>query len=155
MSTIQSNINVVDDFIVVAKNFTPSYNQPLQDAQSMDARVRSIAEKVRILSNVTRVRTAEAVLKAQRKLEEVKGGGGAKSSGEGGGNGGDGARVAITQTIELSKSSVFFVLFLHLGICYILPIELLLVRGMGRRIDPSWSGPIELFLVPASAPRLV
>ena len=24
--------------------------------------------------------------------------------------------------------------------------------GMGRRIDPSWSGPIELFLVPASAP---
>ena len=29
-------------------------------------------------------------------------------------------------------------------------------RGaMGRRIDPSWGGPIELFLVPASAPRLV
>ena len=27
--------------------------------------------------------------------------------------------------------------------------------SMGRRIDPSWSGPIELFLVPASAPRLV
>ena len=26
---------------------------------------------------------------------------------------------------------------------------------MGRRIDPSWSGPIELFLDPASAPRLV
>ena len=24
---------------------------------------------------------------------------------------------------------------------------------MGRRIDPSWGGPIELFLVPASAPR--
>ena len=24
--------------------------------------------------------------------------------------------------------------------------------AMGRRIDPSWSGPIELFLVPASAP---
>ena len=23
---------------------------------------------------------------------------------------------------------------------------------MGRRIDPSWGGPIELFLVPASAP---
>ena len=29
-------------------------------------------------------------------------------------------------------------------------------RGaMGRRIDPSWGEPIELFLVPASAPRLV
>ena len=26
---------------------------------------------------------------------------------------------------------------------------------MGQRIDPSWGGPIELFLVPASAPRLV
>ena len=27
--------------------------------------------------------------------------------------------------------------------------------AMGRQIDPSWSGPIELFLLPASAPRLV
>ena len=27
--------------------------------------------------------------------------------------------------------------------------------AMGRRIDPSLSGSIELFLVPASAPRLV
>ena len=27
--------------------------------------------------------------------------------------------------------------------------------AMGRRIDPSWGGPIELFLVPASAPPLV
>ena len=27
--------------------------------------------------------------------------------------------------------------------------------AMGRRIDPSWGGPIELFLVPASAPRFV
>ena len=26
--------------------------------------------------------------------------------------------------------------------------------AMGRQIDPSWGGPIELFLVPASAPRL-
>ena len=26
---------------------------------------------------------------------------------------------------------------------------------MGRRIDPSWGGPIKLFLIPASAPRLV
>ena len=26
--------------------------------------------------------------------------------------------------------------------------------AMGHRIDPSWSGPIELFLVTASAPRL-
>ena len=27
--------------------------------------------------------------------------------------------------------------------------------AVGRRIDPSWGGPIELFLVQASAPRLV
>ena len=27
--------------------------------------------------------------------------------------------------------------------------------AMGRRIDPSWGGPIELFLIPVSAPRLV
>ena len=27
--------------------------------------------------------------------------------------------------------------------------------AIDRRIDPSWGGPIELFLVPASAPRLV
>ena len=27
--------------------------------------------------------------------------------------------------------------------------------AMGRRIDPSWSGTNELFLVPASVPRLV
>ena len=35
-------------------------------------------------------------------------------------------------------------------------VERSLAHGaMGRRIDPSWGGPIELFLVPASAPRLV
>ena len=27
--------------------------------------------------------------------------------------------------------------------------------AMGRRIDPTWGEPIELFLIPASAPRLV
>ena len=27
--------------------------------------------------------------------------------------------------------------------------------AMGRQINPSWGGPIELFLIPASAPRLV
>ena len=35
-------------------------------------------------------------------------------------------------------------------------MERAFVHGaMGRRIDPSWGGPIELFLVPASAPRSV
>ena len=27
--------------------------------------------------------------------------------------------------------------------------------AMGRRIDPSWGGPIELFLAPASSPKSV
>ena len=27
--------------------------------------------------------------------------------------------------------------------------------AVSRRIDPSWGGPIELFLLPACAPRLV
>ena len=27
--------------------------------------------------------------------------------------------------------------------------------AIGRHIDPSWTGPIELFLIPASTPRLV
>ena len=27
--------------------------------------------------------------------------------------------------------------------------------AMGREIDPSWGGPIELFLIPACAPQLV
>ena len=27
--------------------------------------------------------------------------------------------------------------------------------AIGCRIEPSWGGPIELFLIPASAPRLV
>ena len=27
--------------------------------------------------------------------------------------------------------------------------------AIGRRINPSWGGPIELFLIPASAPQLV
>ena len=48
-----------------------------------------------------------------------------------------------------------------LSLAYISPLPVndlfltLAHGGMGRRIDPSWGGPIELFLVPASAPRLV
>ena len=37
-----------------------------------------------------------------------------------------------------------------------LVFERLIAHGaMGRQIDPSWGGPIELFLVPTSAPLLV
>ena len=34
-------------------------------------------------------------------------------------------------------------------------VRVLAHDAMGRRIDPSWDEPIELFLVPATAPRLV
>ena len=40
-----------------------------------------------------------------------------------------------------SISSSFYAAFVH--------------GAMGRRIDPYWGGPIKLFLVPASDPRLV
>ena len=40
-------------------------------------------------------------------------------------------------------------------ICDYLPSLRAFAHGaMGRRIDPSWGGPIELFLVAATAPRL-
>ena len=43
----------------------------------------------------------------------------------------------------------------HLGIDSLKTLQEDAHGAMGRRIDPSWGGPIEQFLVPASAPRLV
>ena len=45
-------------------------------------------------------------------------------------------------------------LSMHGAICSAL-VMVFAHDAMGRRIDPSWGGPIELFLVSASAPRLV
>ena len=48
----------------------------------------------------------------------------------------------------------------HIGYSFRLAARVLLYHhptdngAMGHRIDPSWGGPIELFLVPASVPRL-
>ena len=42
-----------------------------------------------------------------------------------------------------------------LGLRYNTVVRAFAHGAMGRRIDPSCGGPIELFLVPASAPRLV
>ena len=47
------------------------------------------------------------------------------------------------------------ILFVFLGARCSYVVRAFTHGAMGRRIDPSWSGPIELFLVPASAPRLV
>ena len=64
---------------------------------------------------------------------------------------------------EIYMSGSCFVLFVcflfvpyptHRSICSSV-VRTLAHGAMGRRIDPSWVGPIELFLVPASDPRLV
>ena len=47
-------------------------------------------------------------------------------------------------------NSLLGVSIVHIGV-----IRAFAHGAMGRRIDPSWGGPIELFLIPASAPRLV
>ena len=45
--------------------------------------------------------------------------------------------------------------FIHIYIYSSSGVRAFAHGAMSRRIDPSWSGPIELFLAPASAPRLV
>ena len=71
--------------------------------------------------------------------------------------------------VEIHTSSLYLmtiVIFGFLSVLHDLPHKIggarcsSVVRAfahgaMGRRIDPSWGGPIELFLVPTSAPRLV
>ena len=54
----------------------------------------------------------------------------------------------LTQYLE------YFSLFL-IGAGRSSEVERSLMGEGSRRIDPSWAGPIELFLVPASAPQLV
>ena len=68
-------------------------------------------------------------------------------------------------TSELRPENYLFVcLFVYLFICvfvslfvylFIFVVRMFSHGAMGRQIDPSWGGPIEIFLVPASAPRLV
>ena len=41
---------------------------------------------------------------------------------------------------------------MHAGVRCSTVVRVFTHGAMGRRIDPSWGGPIELFLVPASAP---
>ena len=41
-----------------------------------------------------------------------------------------------------------------LGVRYSSVVRVFAHGVMGHQIDPSWGGPIGLFLVPASAPRL-
>ena len=43
-------------------------------------------------------------------------------------------------------------IFVYTVNCLQLMVRAFVHSAMGHRIDPSWGGPIELFLVPASAP---
>ena len=62
--------------------------------------------------------------------------------------------LAIGKYSHIS-SAVFYSGTGHLRRVVSLPDTAFAHGAMGRRIDPSWGGPIELFLVPASAPQLV
>ena len=50
---------------------------------------------------------------------------------------------------------VFACIYSESGARYGSVVRVFAPRAMGHRIDPSWVGPVELFLVPASAPQLV
>ena len=70
-----------------------------------------------------------------------------------------GPAVVIDQTTNRSKSrrstTVLHPALLKYGARCSSVVRAFVHGAMGRQIDPSWGGPIELFLVPASAPRLV
>ena len=55
----------------------------------------------------------------------------------------------------LLLSFFFFFFFFYKGAICSSVVRAFAHGAIGRRIDPSWTGPIELFLIPASAPRLV
>ena len=64
------------------------------------------------------------------------------------------------RVIKLGTNMYVVILALVLYKHVTIPLLCVMVRAfandaMGHQIDPSWGGPIELFLVPASAPRLV
>ena len=60
-------------------------------------------------------------------------------------------------SVEVNKTTLLFIVL----ICCILGARCSSVvrafthGAMGRQIDPSWFGPIELFLIAAKTPRLV
>ena len=55
----------------------------------------------------------------------------------------------------LFAAQLFFIILFVAGAKCSSVVRAFAHGAMGRRIDPSWGGPFELFLVPASAPRLV
>ena len=56
--------------------------------------------------------------------------------------------------LEITKMYYYYIIIIIIIIIIISVVRAFAHGAMGRRIDPSWSGPTELFLVPASSPRL-
>ena len=65
--------------------------------------------------------------------------------------------ISCTLTVKLTESILFDIICecIKLGARCSSVVRAFAHGAIGRRIDPSWGGPIGLFLVPASAPRLV
>ena len=64
--------------------------------------------------------------------------------------------ISLTRELQLKDACAFhgrYELQASFSCCSV--VRAFAHGAMGRRIDPSWGGPYELFLVPASAPRLV
>ena len=65
-------------------------------------------------------------------------------------------QIFLWFTCQIKALVCLFILFIYLFGARCRSMVRAFTHGaMGRRIDPSWGGPIELFLIPASAPRLV
>ena len=63
------------------------------------------------------------------------------------------SRLLIPETVRQKDRPLFIITTMLIAYIHIALHHL--NGAMGCWIDPSWGGPIELFLVPASAPRLV
>ena len=71
---------------------------------------------------------------------------------------GQGQEIVAEQAMDIAAKEGHWVVLQvsAIGILQFVSVVRTFAHGaMGRQIDPSWGGPIELFLVPASAPRLV
>ena len=60
-----------------------------------------------------------------------------------------------TPEVEVSAGKTLLHLYVGQGARCSSVVRAFAHGAMGCRIDPSWGGPIELFCVPPSAPRLV
>ena len=63
--------------------------------------------------------------------------------------------VTLDRYMKLSHLELLFSVNHKISLKYSSVVRAFAHGAMGRQINPSWGGPIELFLVPASAPRLV